>query len=370
MDKNRRKFIKNLSVAIAASTYFKFAGFPYAATPTEVMSLGLAGLARANGQEFGCCIKPEHVYEDHGYRKAVQRECSIITAEAHMKWSLINPSQGEYIFSKADKIIDFAHNNGIKTRFHTLIWHRSMPQWLTKELRNGEDGEKIIRNYADIVLTRYRGKMRSWDIVNEPIIAEDNNPKGLRSTPWYAALGPDYVAKCFRIAKEYELGGDLVLNETWLSTDHESSRLQRNYLLDLVRDLKSRDVPIDAVGLQSHLKAHIPLANPDEYMKWLEQLKETGVKIFITELDVNDRKVRGSPVVRAKSNAKYVSEYLERIYTVTTPEEILMWGIYDKYNSLNNWNVPIGAQVSKSTLYGDNGQKNPLYDVMSDFLTR
>ncbi len=329
----------------------------------------LALLARIHSREFGSCVTEDLLDNNPQYRNALVRECTIIVAENGMKWQKINPLPGIYDFSEADKIVGFSNENGMKLRFHTLVWHKALPKWVEGALTGKAEAEKILHTYADKVLTRYKGKMRSWDIVNEPMNVWNGSADGMHRSPWYHTLGSDYIAYCFRLAHELNLGGNLVLNEYGLETADDDSAAKRKHFLNLVRNLKNKDVPVNAVGLQSHLDANKKLADLDEYQNWLLALKDTGVKILITELDVNDCALDGDDLARAHLAAAYTEEYLRRIHEVMVPDEILMWGIWDG-NSVLNWSRPREQRSCQPLIYARDWQRNPLWHSIEKFLIR
>jgi len=367
MNIDRRHFIRQLSGLVATGAYLKLCGIPSAFSAVNQTLGGLAKTARENGREFGCCVSTRHLNITPQYNEVIKNDCTIVVPESLMKWKNLNPKPGVYDFYETNKITTFAEKNDIKMRFHALVWHQALPDWLERSIATKTDAEKELRTYADNILPYYRGKMRSWDIVNEPIKIKHGNSGGLRSTIWYNSLGPDYVAYCFNFAKEYNLGGDLVLNEYGTERKNSTSKAKRQAFLALVRDLKEKDVPVDAVGLQSHLKIHEPMADRDEYQKWLEDIKDTGVKIFITELDIDERKHHGSLLERAHAGAAYVEEYLHRVHEVTTPEEILMWGIWDGKSFINEKVSPFGTKA-QPLLYNVDWDKNPLWHTIEKIL--
>mgnify|MGYP003670027316 CR=1 FL=1 len=364
MDFSRRKFLKQISLSVALGALARYGCMPALAAPHS----GLADLAQENGREFGVAVANDLIQNDRRYIQALKRDCSILVAENAMKWRNLNPSEDVYNFDGADKIIDFAEHNDLKMRYHTFIWHKSNPQWVQDAVTDKRSCKILLSNYSDRVFNHFQGRIHSWDIVNEPILIKDLQPNGMRSNLWYKAMGEEYIDFAFNLAKENDLSGDLVLNEYGLETGNISSILKRQAFLNLVRRLKDRDVPVDAIGLQSHLIGHMDLAPKDEYQNWLEDLIDTGVKIHVTELDMNDSKIQGDAPTRAIKGAAYIEEYLQRIDEVVGLKEVLMWGIWDGRSFINDLSSS-GEPPAQPLLYARNWDKNPVWDSVETFLS-
>ena len=202
------------------------AGEPLA--PCATTGPGLRDLASARGLYFGTAVKnlDSSAFRDPAYRAAVVRDCNILVPEYALKWKEIDRGRGHYDFSAPDALLAFAEAHGMAFRGHPLIWYKSNPIWFDKYLRESPAPARsmvyaLMRDHIERVVGHYRGRVQSWDVVNE-IFEEDRkapHPRedGLRESLWLKHLGPDYVGEAFRIAHAADPGALLVLNELALS---------------------------------------------------------------------------------------------------------------------------------------------------------
>ncbi|HZF15965.1 MAG TPA: endo-1,4-beta-xylanase [Steroidobacteraceae bacterium] len=213
----------------------------------------------------------------------LRKHFSSITAETVMKPATIGPAEGRYNFAPADQLIRFAEANSMHVRGHTLLWHRNAPTWFfAGDRSDGAAYRALVRRrletYIANVVAHFRGKLYSWDVVNE--VASDNAGETYRETsPWFTALGPDYIDYAFRAARAADPGARLYLND--YNTEQPQKRAR---VLAIVRDLKAKGVPIDGVGHQLHLHVNASATAVDEALRAVEAL---GLENQVTELDVS-----------------------------------------------------------------------------------
>lgn len=232
-----------------------------------------------------------------------KRHFNQITAENDMKWQLIHPREGAdgYDFEGGDALVEFGEKNGMYVVGHTLVWHSQTPNWVFAGTNappevEGEAGgrgrfrgytgprasrEELLermRDHIHTVVGRYKGKVKSWDVVNEALA--DGGPENyLRETLWMQIIGPDYIAKAFEYAHEADPDAILRYNDYGLENP-----VKRQKLLKLIKSLQDEGVPIHAIGSQ----AHVNVATTYETMEQtLADMKTLGLPIHITELDVN-----------------------------------------------------------------------------------
>ncbi len=184
-----------------------------------------------------------------------------------MKPASLQPTEGNFQWADADRIVQFAKENGMELRFHTLVWHNQTPDWffLDKEGKpmveetdpqKREENRKLLlqrlENYIRAVVLRYKDDIKSWDVVNEVI--EPNDPGGMRNSPWYQITGTEYIEVAFRAAREAG-GSDIKLYINDYNTDDP---VKRDILYELVKNLLEKGVPIDGVGHQTHIDIYNP----------------------------------------------------------------------------------------------------------------
>lgn len=242
-----------------------------------------------------------------------------ITAENDMKWALIHPREGNegYDFGPADAFVNFGVSNSMYLVGHTLVWHSQTPNWVfagtnpapstvtnradpaaapgtiiaTNRGRFGpgfgryngprasrEELLQRMRNHIHTVVARYKGKIKSWDVVNEAV-ADGDGTNVLRSSLWLEIIGPDFIAKAFQYAHEADPNAILRYNDYGLENP-----VKRRKLITLIKSLQEQKVPVHAIGSQAHLNVSVSFEAMDQA---LTDMKALGLPIHITELDVN-----------------------------------------------------------------------------------
>ena len=210
-----------------------------------------------------------------------------ITPENAMKWQFLRPSEGVFDFTQADALAAFAAENHLRMRGHTLVWHQQNPAWLFKdatgrELEANPADKRLLlerlRSHIRTVVSHYKDTVYAWDVVNEVI--DPAQPDGFRRSRWFAITGTEYIDVAFRTAREASPGAELFVND--YDTTNPAKRL---YLLALVRDLKRRGVPVDAVGHQMHV--HMDYPPIESFVETVRMFSALGVDNQVTELDVS-----------------------------------------------------------------------------------
>src|SRR5687767_1665906 len=164
---------------------------------------------------------------------------------------------------------------------HTLVWHSQTPAWVWAGAGGGPADRAILlermQTRIATVVGRYKGRIRGWDVVNEAL----NDDGTLRDSPWRRGIGDDYIAKAFEFARQADPDAELYYNDYNLA----SHAAKRAGAIRIVRDLQQRGLRIDAIGEQGHWRLDSPPAA--EIDQTIGELRATGVKVMITELDVN-----------------------------------------------------------------------------------
>jgi endo-1,4-beta-xylanase len=210
------------------------------------------------------------------------KQFSALTPENEMKWQSVHPQPGGYRFEGADAYAEFAHKNKMALIGHTLVWHNQTPDWVFKGKDGGdatrEELLKRMKEHIQTVAGRYKGKVKGWDVVNEAL--SDGGPDILRNSPWRKIIGDDFLDHAFRFAKEADPKAELYYNDYGL----ENERKRQN-CVTLLRGMIERGVPIDGVGTQSHFQLNHP--SLDEIEKTIKDFSALGLKVMVTELDVD-----------------------------------------------------------------------------------
>jgi endo-1,4-beta-xylanase len=307
------------------------------ARPVQNRQSGTSGLgsrAAARGVAFGAALGSAQAAQHAPYREVVARECTLITPENEMKWHHLSARPGSYDFSGADWLADFARTNRKRLRGHTLLWHEGLPPW-AEALDGWRIFEEAILRHIRTVGGRYRGQIGSWDVVNEPIRVEDGRGDGLRRQPFLDRIGPEYLALALHAARETDPSARLCINELNLEYDGPYFEDRRAALLRLVGELKAAGVPLDAVGIQSHLTVGAHPFSERRFRAFLAELASLQVEIQITELDVSDAHLPAALVERDRRVAEEYERYLTVALDERATNTVVTWGISDRYSWLN-----------------------------------
>jgi endo-1,4-beta-xylanase len=238
----------------------------------------------------------------------IAAEFDMIAVGNDLKMNRVHPQPDKYDFNGADGDMAWSQRNGLQFRGHTLVWHNALPSWFGSYV-NAQNARQVMTDHVTTVVSRYAGKLYSWDVVNEPI-HHDGRPDELRKKPWLDLIGPDYIDIAFHTAASADPKAKLILNECYIEADLDGHAQRRNALLQLATNLKKNGVPITGVGIQGHLKADTPLATTGmkDFMKALQQ---ANLEVHVTELDVDDSGIPGPQVDDAV--ARKYGEFLELV---------------------------------------------------------
>lgn len=318
-----------------------------------------------NAIPYGTAIRVDMLSEDPLYRQAVIDYCQVLVAEGAFKWPDLHPSRDSFVFDQADQLLAFAEENGMALRGHTLAWYGAMPEW-TETIASREEAETELVSYIETVVGRYKGRIKSWDVVNEPL-AEFPKPGALiRESIWQRHLGPDYIELALRTTARVDPDVQLVINEYDVEQPTDLGRAKRKAFLDLVRDLKARDVPLHAIGLQGHLRGDMEI-DTSGLTSFVAELKSMGLAILVTELDVIDNLLPGPEAERDAMVAARAKTFLDAIDAAARPETVITWGISDRYTWVPIWFSRDDGMPNRPLPLDSDFKPKPLMQVIQDF---
>ena len=297
-----------------------------------VLGAGLtAGAAEAAPRRalYGAAVRNDALSADPDYAAALARRCRLLVPEAALKWPVLRPTREAFDFTQADAVAAFARRHGLGLRGHTLAWYGGMPAW-TEAITTRAEAERVLTGHIETVVSRYRGLIGSWDVVNEPMPENPSSPRDLRPFVWTRTLGADYIAIAFRAAAAADPAARLVLNEYDLEYVGARFAARRAGILAIARSLLDRGVPIHAIGLQAHLFAERAL-DRDGLQSFLREVRAMQLDVLVTELDVIDAGLPTDVSARDALVAGKAAAFLEAVAEVTPPSAILTWGITDRY---------------------------------------
>jgi endo-1,4-beta-xylanase len=329
-----------------------------------------------------------------------------ISPENDLKWESIHPRDGAdgYDFGAADAYVDFGLKNHMYIVGHTLVWHGQTPNWVfagtsqpagaasdpspaapappanglganprAGRFRRGFDmngphatREELLQRMHDHIRTvvgRYKGKVKVWDVVNEAIA--DGGPDVLRNSPWRLIIGPDFIAKAFEYAHEADPNAILRYNDYGLENP-----AKRRKLITLIKELQAQNVPVMAIGTQTHVSVSGP--SMEEEDQALTDIDKLGLPIHITELDVNSaeggQRSNGADVANnaattqgglvEDANVRLANQYshLFKVFLKHKSVKVVtLWGVNDGVSWRAN---------GKPLLFDGNDQPKPAFNAV------
>ena len=258
-------------------------------------------------------------------------------------------------FDAVKKELDYARDNGLTVRGHTLLWHNQTPEWLFYKNYNigGELAdretmllrmENYIKNVMEWTEENYPGLVRAWDVVNEA--ADDGG--GMRKSLWYQTVGEDYIEQAFKFARKY------APEDTKLFyNDYNSYQTRKqNDIITFLRPIVEAG-NIDGMGMQSHINVDISIS---QYMAALQKYyDELGLEINVTELDV----CRGDGDDWQQEQGEYYKEFMSEILKLRKNgvpiTSVTLWGISDTDSWLSS-TYPL--------IFNDDLSRKPAFDGM------
>ncbi|MFC6090166.1 endo-1,4-beta-xylanase [Saccharothrix lopnurensis] len=316
---------------VATSMTVAFSGQALAGTT-------LGASAAEKGRYFGAAVAAGRL-GDSTYVNLLNREFNSVTAENEMKMDATEPNQGQFTFTNGDRIVNHATARGMKVRGHTLAWHAQQPGWMQR--MEGSALRSALVNHVSRVASYYRGKVFTWDVVNEAFA--DGSGGGRRDSN-LQRTGNDWIEVAFRTARTADPGAKLCYNDYNIDS-WSAAKTQGVYRM--VQDFKSRGVPIDCVGLQSHFGTSIP----GDYLTTIQRFAALGVDVQITELDI-----AGSGSQQADNYRRVTQACL----AVARCTGITVWGIRDT----DSWRYPNDSPL----LFDGSGNKKAAYTAVLNAL--
>ena len=290
--------------------------------------------AHKRGLLAGCAVTAADLRED-AFRKMLVEQYSVMVAANALKLGPLRPKPDSYFFDDADALVAFAQEHKIKFRGHNFVWHESLPSWFAGTVTK-ENAKLIMTEHIMNVGGRYSGKVQSWDVVNEAIDVNDGRPDGLRKSPWFELIGPDYLDIAFRTARKADPKAKLTYNEYGIENESEKADKKRAATLALLKRLKAAGAPVDALGIQSHIPAGTNATYGKGLRELIDAVQSMGLEVYLTELDVTDDDIQDDDVaVRDPAVAEAYRVYLNCALESRAVKAVLTWGMTDAHTWLN-----------------------------------
>lgn len=249
----------------------------------------------------------------------VKHQFNSIVAENCMKSMYLQPEEGKFFFDDADKFVQFGEDNGMFIIGHTLIWHSQAPNWFFTDNKGKDVSKEVLtermKNHITTVVSRYKGRIKGWDVVNEAILDDGT----WRKSKFYEIIGEDFIRLAFEFAHAADPEAELYYNDY-----NEWHPGKRNTTIALVKSLREKGIRIDAVGMQGHFGMDRP--SLEEYQTTINSYDSAGIKVMITELDMS---ALPSPRSNVGANIADTEAYNKEMnpYTQSLPDSVASaWG--------------------------------------------
>lgn len=304
--------------------------------PSSAGAANLGTQAAPSGRYFGTAVAAGRL-GDSTYATISDREFNMITPENEMKWDAIEPSRGHFNFGPADQVVNHATAHGQRVRGHTTVWHSQLPSWVGS-IGDANTLRNVMNNHITTEMTHFKGRIYAWDVVNE---AFADGSTQHRSSVFQNVLGNGFIEEAFRTARAADPSAKLCYNdyniENW-----SDAKTQGVY--NMVRDFKSRGVPVDCVGFQSHFGTGGP---PSSFQTTLSNFAALGVDVQITELDI------------AGASPTHYANTVKACLSVARCSGITVWGIRDS----DSW-----RRGENPLLFDNNGNPKAAYTAVVNAL--
>jgi endo-1,4-beta-xylanase len=336
--------------------------------------------AYKNNFFIGAAISEDQILEkDNRSLSIVRNQYNTITPENAMKWMFLQPSPNKFEFEIADKYVEFGLNNKMHIVGHTLVWHSQLADFMN-EVTDKTIMSNYVNNHINTILKRYKGKIDTWDVVNEAL----NEDGTLRESIFLKTLGENYIIDAFKLAEKVDPDAELAYNDYNLC-----SPKKREGAIRLIKNLQKENAKINAVGIQAHWQLNTP--SIDEIEKSIIAFEDLGVKVMFTELDISvlpnpwevvgagveqnfdqfigDPKMNPYPEILPDYMLQKQAKRYEDIFKLFLKHEdkisrVTFWGVTDKTSWLNDW--PIKGRTNYPLLFDRSYQSKEAYQSILD----
>lgn len=306
---------------------------------------------------IGVALNKKQIWgRDTAALNIVKRHFNSIVAENSMKSMFLQPMEGEFKFKDADQFVDFGEKNKMFIIGHTLIWHSQTPKWFFVDANGNEVSREVLigrmKSHITTVVSRYKGRVKGWDVVNEAILDDGS----WRKSKFYDIIGEDFIRLAFEFAHAADPNAELYYNDFSMALEGK-----RNGVVKMLNKLKSQGVKVTGVGMQGHLGLDFPKVA--DFEKSMLAFSATGAKVMVTELDVTvlprPGRNMGADVNQNYAYRKDINPYSEGLPDHIEKKlaqryvdffklflkhhdkisRVTVWGVTDGDSWLNNWPV-------------------------------
>jgi endo-1,4-beta-xylanase len=259
------------------------------------------------------------------------------TPEHEMKWFALEPNPGQFDFTTADAMVNWARAHGKTVHGHNLVWYNRLPAWVTQQTWTRASLLAVLQRHITTIVSHFRGRVAAWDVVNEPLNADGT----LMPDIFEQVIGPSYIADALRWAHQADPSALLYINEYGTETINPKS----NALLALVRGLLASGVPLNGIGFEMHVStaAYPTTAQLEQSMTRFAAL---GLRTDVSEMDVKTQPTAGTLANVSQAEANVYGQAAAACAQVQACTRFTTWGVSDAVSWLGSAEEPLMFDVS------------------------
>jgi len=344
-----------------------------APTPTQAPKY-LRDFADKLGLEIGVALGASQGQEI--YQEVMTREFNLCVSDSAFHWADNNqhplrPSQNDFDFTYPDSVVTYAQQHSLPLQVHHLVWGNvpTLPAWLKEGNFSKDDLLSIIEEHVTTIVSRYKGKVKEWTVINEVLAPYDFWGRNL-------GIDPNWIAKVFGWAHDADPDAKLILSDSKIEIPGASTynSAKNTKMLNLVQALKASDAPINGAGFQMHLTEKDFLTQTQLEIK-SDALKQniinyeaTGVDVFVTEFDLRLDGIPGSQADRFALQGKAYGSIFKACLDGGL-KSFIVYGLIDKDSWLEKPSFGgANAADTQPLIFDDNYNPKPAYYAMLDVL--
>lgn len=320
--------LESLSVSSPSNESVSRVDTQHVAIARTAPANALQSLAKTKRTDFliGAAVALTPSVADEQYRNLVYGgNFGMITTENVLKWQFIHPQPTVYDFKEADALVDIAKKHRLQVQGHTLVFGEANPKWVqdlpTTTAANKDKVKQVMIDHITQTATHFKGRVMSWDVVNEPLAADLSEGATFRNHKWFDAMGEEYIAVALKAAHEADPQAKLYINDFGLEADGE----RWDAMLALVKKLKSQNVPLDGIGFEAHVYESDDEINPSVLQAHIQTLGALGISSHISEMDVHSD---DGSATQAKQYAEVVGACVKELSCTSWAT----WGVTNRYD--------------------------------------
>ncbi len=339
---------------------------------TEVTTLqsplpepSLKALAKKYGVELGNMAIYSRINEP-AYNEILTTQHDFVILDNTPNWHFngydLRPAPGKYDFSQLDYLVNYAEKHNMPIRLQHLLWgeQKWLPDWLKNGHYTKDQLYAIIDNHINTVMSRYKGKIREYTVVNEAFTRAQHL---YNLSDWWAdATGSrDYIDHAFLTARAADPSATLILNDFNNDTKNATSDAMYAY----IKDARARGIPIDGIGMQMHIGGASP-PNKADVIANMNRFTDLGVKVFVTEFDVNMADAKGTYAQKAEQQKTVYHDMMRACIESKGCRSFTMLGITDKETWYNYMNL---KEPPMPLMFDERYNPKPAYYGLRDALS-